>query len=104
MEFSITTLNLLMVSLLHITLEDTGSSRLIEASSLKDMGSVDPVVGLTSHDMFAFGVGSIKLELPYWILDQGGHIKSVIVVVFNRRGTDTGRRTPREGRSELTPL
>lgn len=59
-----------MVSLLHVALENAGSRRLVEARSLQDVGGIDPVIGLASHDMFAFGIGPIELEFPDWILQS----------------------------------
>lgn len=59
--FSITTLNLLMQFLLHLTLQDTSPSRLIETSSFQNVCRIDPVVMATAHDMF-LEVGS-ELEL-----------------------------------------
>ena len=50
--FSITTLNLLMQFLLHLTLQDTSPSRLIETSSFQNVCRIDPVVMATAHDMF----------------------------------------------------
>lgn len=68
LEFAISSLNLLMVTLLHVALENAGSGGLVEAGSLQDMCSIDPIVGLTSHDMLPFGIRASELVLPYWIL------------------------------------
>ena len=38
--------------LLYFALEDSCASRLIEASSLQDMGGIDPIVLSPSHNMF----------------------------------------------------
>lgn len=42
--FSITPLDLLMNVLLHISLEDSGSSWFVETGSLQDMSSINPIV------------------------------------------------------------
>lgn len=68
LELSIAALNLFMVALLDITLKNAGSGGLVEAGSFQDMGGIDPVVGLTAHDMFSLGLRACELEFPYWIL------------------------------------
>lgn len=72
LKFSITTLHLLVFALLHVPLEDASSGRLVKAGGLEDMGCIDPVVGLASHDMFALSIGTSKLEFPDRILRNGG--------------------------------
>jgi hypothetical protein len=61
--FSITTLDLLVNVFLHISLENSGSSWLVEPSSLQDMCCIDPVIVSPSHHMF-FEV-TTKLEFVY---------------------------------------
>lgn len=61
-----------MVSFLDVPLENAGSGGLVEAGSFQDMGGIDPVVGLTAHDMLSLGLWASELELPYWILKAEG--------------------------------
>lgn len=53
LEFTIASLNLLVVSLLYIALEDSSSRGLVETGSFQDMCGIDPVVGLASHHMLS---------------------------------------------------
>ena len=68
--------------LLYFALEDPCASRLIEASSLQDMGGIDPIVLSPSHNMF-LEVGT-KLELIHWDPTIGGTVDA-------RPGGDSSR-------------
>lgn len=52
MVFAVSTLNLLVKIFLDITFENARSSGFVEASSLQDVGCVDPIVMPPSHYMF----------------------------------------------------
>lgn len=83
-----------MVPLLDVALQDTSSGWLVEASSFQDMGRIDPVVGLSSHDMFPLSVRANKLELPNWILQSE---EAVSATVYMAAAVSDGWR-------KLTPL
>lgn len=68
MKFAVSTLDLLMASLLYIALKNACSSRFVKAGCLQNVGSIDPIVGLTAHDMLFLAFWTNKLELPHWIL------------------------------------
>lgn len=51
---------------LYLALQDSRSSGLVEAGSLEDMCSVDPVIVATAHYMLL--EIDTKLILPYWNL------------------------------------
>lgn len=50
--FSIATLNLLVLVLLYVSLQNSGSSRFVETSGFQNMGRIDPVIVSPAHDMF----------------------------------------------------
>lgn len=50
MILSVSTLHLLVRSLLHISLKDARSLRLVEAYDLEDVGSIDPSIGSAPHN------------------------------------------------------
>lgn len=77
LELSVTSLHFLMVSFLHVALENTSSCWFVKAGGLQNMGRVDPVVGLPSHNMFSLSIWANELELPHWILQS--EAKSVTV-------------------------
>lgn len=62
--FAVSTLHLLMHTLLHLALEDTGPGRLVVVGDLQDVGSVDPVIGATAHDMVARDIAFVHWNLP----------------------------------------
>ncbi len=51
---AITTLHLLVLSLLHLSLEDARPLRLVESGDLEDLGRVQPRVGSPPHHSDAF--------------------------------------------------
>ena len=63
---SIPSLYLLMLSLLHLSLQDSRSRRFIESCSLQDMCRIDIVVVSAAHNML-FEIDP-KLILPDWNL------------------------------------
>lgn len=65
MIFSISTLNLFMNVLLHISFKDSGSGWLIEASGLQDMCCIDPVIVSPAHNMFLQIRTELKLVYRY---------------------------------------
>ncbi len=71
--FAITSLDLFMYPLLHLSLEDSCSSRLVEAGYLQDMRCVNPVVRPPSHDMV-----SSELELIHRYLSDISIVNSSI--------------------------
>ena len=50
--FSVSSLNLLVNVLLHITLQNAGSCGFVEACSFENVCRVDPIVMSPSHNMF----------------------------------------------------
>lgn len=60
---AIATLNFLMNPLLYFALEDSGSRRLIKASCLKNVCSIDPVVCSPSHHTFAIDLQFVHRDL-----------------------------------------
>ena len=42
-----------MHTLLHLTLEDSGARRFVEAGELQDVCGIDPVIASAAHDMVA---------------------------------------------------
>ena len=68
MVFSIATLDFLVNVFLHISFENSGSSWLVEPSSLQNMCRIDPVIMSPSHHMF-FEV-TTKLEFVYRYLKE----------------------------------
>jgi hypothetical protein len=61
--FSISTLHLLVYTLLHLTLEDSGSTGFIVLGDFQNMGSVDPVVCSASHTMVALAIEFVYRDL-----------------------------------------
>lgn len=67
----VSSLDLLMGILLHLSLQDARSCGLVEAGGLQDVCGVDPVVLATSHDMF-LEVGSELILVHGDLQDNGG--------------------------------
>ena len=53
---SITSLNLLMYTFLHFSLQNSCSLRLVIVGYLEDMRSIDPIVLAASHDMVSIDI------------------------------------------------
>ena len=63
--FAIASLYLLMDILLHLALEYSGASWLIEAGRLENMCGIDPVVLPPAHDMFFEVLAKLELVHRY---------------------------------------
>lgn len=61
--FSVSTLDLLVYTLLHLALEDAGPARLVVVRDFQDVGSIDPVVGSASHTVVTFAIELIDGDL-----------------------------------------
>lgn len=61
--FPISALHLLVDTLLNFSLEYACSSGLVIAGHLQDVGSIDPVVGATAHDMVAVNIVLVNRHL-----------------------------------------
>lgn len=68
LKLAVASLNLLVVSLLYVALENSGSRGLAEAGGFQDVRGIDPIVGLTSHHMLPLRIWAYKLELPDGVL------------------------------------
>lgn len=60
---SIAALDLLVDAFLDLALEDTGARRLVVLGYLEDVGSIDPVVCATAHDMVAVDIALVDGDL-----------------------------------------
>ncbi len=58
---SVATLNLLMKFFLDFSFQDTGSGRLVKASSFQNMRLIDPIVMTAAHNMFLKIWSELKL-------------------------------------------
>ena len=61
--FPIASLHLLVHSLLHLSLQNPRTSRLVVVGDLENMRSVDPVIGASSHDMIATNIEFVHRDL-----------------------------------------
>jgi hypothetical protein len=60
---SVTTLNLFVHALLDLSLENTGSRRLIKAGCLENMRSIDPIISTSSHHTIAINLELVHRDL-----------------------------------------
>jgi len=61
--FSVSALHLLVYTLLHLALENSGPTRFIVFGDFQYMGSVDPVVCSASHTMIALAIELVDRDL-----------------------------------------
>jgi hypothetical protein len=68
LKLAVASLDLLVVSLLYIALKDPSPRGLVEAGGFQDVRGIDPIVGLTSHNMLPLRIWAHELELPDGVL------------------------------------
>ena len=63
MVLAVAALDLFVDALLDLALEDTGTGGLVVVGNLEDMGSIDPVVSTTAHDMVSCDIELVDRHL-----------------------------------------
>ena len=82
--FAVSSLNLLVYTLLHFSLENPSSGWLVEVRDFQDVCSIDPIVRSTSHDLISFAQELVHRDLIK-LSDCAAYAHEILHTLVGRR-------------------